>query len=200
MSQTKEDKSSTDFAIDTCKENITRHRFQSSFFLTLLLAIPIFAGFYFYTNALQEDYLKESLLKIASATSSSATSDTLTKLYTDSASKTDYILYALLILVFGVFTSFYRFHLKEIAKYEHFHVGLMRIKIAAHNSEKKYETEVRQALTNDAFSYDTKATLINKEKRVESPVSGHLSSDIGTAIINKVLDSIEVITKKKEKD
>ena len=198
MKNEKVEKSSTDYAIDTCKENISRHRFQSSFFLTLLLLIPIFAGFYFYSKASQESYLKDVLLKIVSKTTSAATSDTLTKLFGDNGSKTDYILYALLILVFGVFTSFYRFHLKEIAKYEHFHVGFMRIKIAAHNSEKKYETEVRHALTNEAFSYDTKSALINNEKRVESPIPGHPGSDIGSAIINKFLDSIEIVTKKKD--
>lgn len=198
MAESQEPISSSDEAIETCKINISRHRFQSSFFLTLLIAIPIFAALYFYSKTYKENYNKDALLKFASDTSHAATSEALIKLFGNGTSSTDYILYALLILVFGVFTSFYRFHLREIAKYEHFHVGFMRIKIAAHNSEKKYETEVRQALTIDAFNYDTRTSLLNKEKRVDSPIPGHPSSDFGTAIINKVLDSIEVVTKKKD--
>ena len=39
------------------------------------------------------------------------------------------ILYGIFILIFGVLTSFYRFHLKEISKYEHFLIGIHRVRL-----------------------------------------------------------------------
>ncbi len=188
---------SIEHAIEQCKNAISRNRFQSTFFLAIMLAIPMFAGVYFYTDNSRQGSYKEALLTIAAETTSAAKSETLTKLFGSDNSSVNLILYALLILVFGVFTSLYRFHLKEIAKYQHYLLGFMRIRIAANNSENGFNTEVRQSLTNEAFSYDTKTPLIGKDKKIENPLPGHPSADIGTLILNKLIDSMEIVTKKK---
>jgi hypothetical protein len=188
---------SINHAIEQCTKAISRNQFQSTFFLAIMLAIPMFAGVYFYTDNSRQVSYKEALLKIAADTTSAAKSETLTKLFGSDNSSVNLVLYALLILVFGVFTSLYRFHLKEIAKYQHYLLGFMRIRIAANNSENGFNTEVRQSLTNEAFSYDTKTPLIGKDKKIENPIPGHPSADIGTLILNKLIDSMEIVTKKK---
>lgn len=38
----------------------------------------------------------------------------------------------------------------------------MRIRIAANNSEQKFDTEVRKSLTDGAFSYETKDNFFKK--------------------------------------
>lgn len=173
-------KSSTDLSIELCQETIKKHRFRSNSFLYILVFIPVFAGTYFGF----ESYLAFKLIGTAYS-------------MPNTDAKTNYILYLLLIVVFSIFTSLYRFHSKEIAKYEHFLLGFMRIRIAATNNEPGYQTEVRQSLTHEAFTYDTKPALITKGRKVENPVPGNPTSDIGTAIINKIFESIEIVQKKK---
>lgn len=107
----------------------------------------------------------------------------------------DYILYGIFILIFSIVTSFYRFHQKEISKYEHYLIGFHRIRIAANNSPNKFETEVRTELTRDAFSYETQKAIFSTEKKVESPIPGHPTSDITTLFINKIFESIEIKAK-----
>lgn len=106
-----------------------------------------------------------------------------------------YVLYGLFILAFGVLISIYRFHLKEASKYEHFLFGLRRIHIAAHNSVTGYEDYVKDALTREAFQYDTR-TIISKNRNVESPVPGYLTSDLSADLLNKALSKLE--SKSKE--
>ncbi len=111
---------------------------------------------------------------------------------------TIYGLFALYIIVFGVLISIYRFHLNEIARTEHYKMGFMRIRIAANNVDNKgFGSEVRIALTKDAFAY-TPATLLSssKDKKIDSPLSGYPTSDISTAIINKLFEKIEIKEKK----
>lgn len=191
---------SINFALDTCRTYVTRHKIQAFVFLGLLVVIPLFTGIYFYANNRDQSSFRSSLMKAiddqnSSTHLSTAQIDSLTKLASTDTTKSDYILYAFLIVVFGIFTSFYRFHLKEGAKYEHFLLGLRRIQLAASNSKDKYETEVRQSLTQDAFIYETKSSLITKEKRVENPLPGVPSSDIASSIVNKIFESIEIIAK-----
>ena len=193
----KNEVNSINYAVDYCSSAIKRNQIQSAFFLVIILAIPMFEGLYFYfDNSSQIDY-KESLLGIATDTTITTKPEILTHLLETNNSNSNLVLYALLILVFGVFTSLYRFHLKEIAKYQHYLLGFMRIRIAANNSENGFNTEVRQSLTNEAFSYDTKTPLIGKDKKIENPLPGHPSADIGTLILNKLIDSMEIVTKKK---
>lgn len=111
------------------------------------------------------------------------------------ASFSDYILYGIFILLFGVFTSLYRFHLKEISRQEHYLIGFQRIRIAGVNSTSKYDDEVKIALTNNAFSFDPEKG--SKDiKSIESPVQGHPTSDIATSLINKILEKVDFTPKK----
>jgi hypothetical protein len=104
-----------------------------------------------------------------------------------------YIVYGIFILIFGVTTSFYRFHLKEISKYEHFLFGFLRIRMACHDDIQN-NVEVKNALTQDAFATEVK---VRKEQRIDSPIPGHPTSDIGSAVMNKILDAIDFTAKPK---
>ncbi|MAY43231.1 MULTISPECIES: hypothetical protein [unclassified Neptuniibacter] len=104
-----------------------------------------------------------------------------------------YVFVVLFVVVFGVMMAIYRFHLNEISRSEQLKVGFMRIRIAANNHDKEgFLSEVRGALTNDAFTYQT-----GKEKKVESPLPGHPSSDISALLVNKLIDSIDLKIKDK---
>ncbi|BBO83925.1 hypothetical protein DSCO28_44910 [Desulfosarcina ovata subsp. sediminis] len=51
--------------------------------------------------------------------------------------------------------------------------------------------QVRDALTQNAFEYTT-----GKEKKVESPLPGHPSSDLVASVLDKLLENIEIKIKK----
>jgi hypothetical protein len=105
-----------------------------------------------------------------------------------------YVFVVVFIVVFGVMMAIYRFHLNEISRSEQLKVGFMRIRIAANNFENKgFSTEVRMALTDNAFTFQT-----GKEKKVESPLPGHPSSDLGALLVNKLLDSVDFKVTKKD--
>lgn len=124
-----------------------------------------------------------------------------TKLSTESVSSSNniyiYLGYGVFILLFGVFNSYYRFHKREIAKYEHYLLAFHRIRIAATNATTKYDGEVLIALTQDAFKWETTGSLFNSKKnKVESPIPGHPSSDISAVLLSKVIDAIDITLKK----
>ncbi len=101
-----------------------------------------------------------------------------------------YLLYALFIIIFGVLTSFYRYHLKEISKLEQYYFGFLRIRIAGNNSLTGYDDLVKDSLTRDAFTFESPS------KKITSPVPGHPGSDILTNFLNKLLDKFELTPKK----
>lgn len=111
-----------------------------------------------------------------------------------------YIIYGIVILIFGVLTSFYRFRLKEISKYEHFLFGLYRIRIAAYGSNKGFDDEVRHSLAHSAFKIDESQSVFKKAGKIESPIPGHPTSDMTTLLLNKILEGIEITTKRKTDD
>jgi hypothetical protein len=104
---------------------------------------------------------------------------------------TIYIFYGIFILVFGVFTSLNRFHLKQASKYEHYMIAFQRVRIAGNNPD--FSDNVRASLLIDAFTYETRSS----SKRIESPIPGHPTSDVGTALLNKIMDSLDVVLKPK---
>lgn len=105
-----------------------------------------------------------------------------------------YVFVAVFVVVFGVMMAIYRFHLSEISRSEQLKVGFMRIRIAANNYQNEgFSTEVRTALTADAFTYQT-----GKDKKIESPLPGHPSSDVGTLLVNKLIDNVELNLKSKD--
>lgn len=99
-----------------------------------------------------------------------------------------YICFGLFVIIFGVLMSVYRFHLTEISRNEQYKLGLLRIRIAANNSNTEgFDSEVRTSLTQGAFEFSS-----GKEKNIESPLPGHPTSDFSTLFINKILDSMNV--------
>ncbi len=105
-----------------------------------------------------------------------------------------YVFLAIYVLTFSVLMAIYRLHIGEAARLQHYKVGFMRIRIAGSNPSSGYQTEVRQSLTKGAF--DFLATGSEKKGKLESPVPGHPSSDFATAVLNKVLDGLEVAAKR----
>jgi len=108
----------------------------------------------------------------------------------------DTILYAFLAiytLTFSVLMATYRLHVGEASRLQHYIVGFMRVRVAGSNNTEGYKTEVREALTLGAFEYVAKP---EKKGKIESPVPGHPGSEITTAVLNKLLDGVEVVTKK----
>lgn len=104
-----------------------------------------------------------------------------------------YGLFAMFVMVFGVLMAVYRFHLNEIARSEHYKVGFMRIRIAANNYKiEGFRSEVRESLTNKAFTYNPSSVFKSKGKKVDSPLPGHPTSDLSTIVLNKLLESLEI--------
>lgn len=101
----------------------------------------------------------------------------------------------LISIVIGVLVSLYRFHLMEIARTEHYKIGFLRIRVAAINSSPGFGSEVRSALTEGAFFFESSKK--SRTTKIESPLPGHPTSDISTAIINKVFEAVEVTLKPK---
>jgi hypothetical protein len=104
-----------------------------------------------------------------------------------------YGLFAIFVVVFGVLMAVYRFHLNEIARTEHYKMGFMRIRVAAKNhSYPGFNSEVRVSLTNEAFTYNPSSVFSSKDKKVDSPLPGHPTSDLSAVLINKLLDGIDI--------
>jgi hypothetical protein len=167
---------SIDEAISACDVHIRSHRSEANKILTILVVLlaGLFSLFYF-------------LPRFSPSTSSAAT---------------NYVIFGLCVLVFGVLMAIYRFHLTEIAKGEHFQLGFLRIRIAANNIAEGFLSEVRRSLTESAFDYAKPSIAIGKTRKLESPLPGHPTSDIATFILNKVFEQVEVraIAKSKVKD
>jgi hypothetical protein len=109
-----------------------------------------------------------------------------------------YIIYGVLIFLIGLQTSFYRFQLKEISKYEHFLFAFSRLRIAGNNYQEGFADVVRESLAKDAFVV-LQEKPISKKQRVESPIPGHPGSDILTLLLNKIFENVEIkATPKKD--
>ncbi len=103
-----------------------------------------------------------------------------------------YGIFAMFIIVFGVLMAVYRFHLNEISRSEHYKMGFLRVRVAANNHNLEgFKTEVRQALTDGAFAYTATSLIGSKDKKVESPLPGHPTSDISVILLNKLLEGME---------
>ncbi|QFU06588.1 hypothetical protein FIU82_16485 (plasmid) [Pseudoalteromonas sp. THAF3] len=108
----------------------------------------------------------------------------------------DTVLYAFLAiytLTFSILMAVYRLHIGEAARLQHYIVGFMRVRVAGSNNTDGYQTEVRETLTTGAFDYIAKPS---KEGKLSSPIPGHPGVDFTTSVLNKFLDSVEVVGKK----
>jgi hypothetical protein len=174
-----------DEAIATCDTQIVEHRRRASHILQALWFgfLILFAGAVAFSLILYRPQMG------ASVPDEKAISALL-------SSPLVLAILAIFIVVFGVLMSVYRFHLNEVAKAEHYKLGFMRIRIAAHNTALGYKTEVRAALTDQAFGFQP-ATLLFKSKSVESPLPGHPTSDAVALILDKILAKFDLVEKKK---
>jgi hypothetical protein len=117
---------------------------------------------------------------------------------TNPLSNTDYInllIYAFVLIITGIILSIYRFHLKEISKYEHYLIGFHRIRIAGNNSTSKYDDEVKMSLTRNAFELSNE-----KKEKINNPLPGHPTTEITTYLLNKIFDKLEISKKDDKKE
>ncbi|WP_250461007.1 hypothetical protein [Microbulbifer litoralis] len=105
-----------------------------------------------------------------------------------------YVFLAIYTLTFSILMAIYRLHINEKSKIEHFVVGFMRIRVAGSNNTPGYQSEVRESLTDGAFQFPEKST---KKDKIESPIPGHPGSDFSTAILNKIINSVDIKLSKK---
>jgi hypothetical protein len=106
---------------------------------------------------------------------------------------------AILILIIALLVGIYRMHLTEISKNEQFKLALHRIRIAANNAHSPgFDSEVRCALTQDAFSVYVEEKSWFTRRKIESPVRGLPSSDLATSIINRILDEVDIVVQPKK--
>lgn len=180
-----------DDAIDECQSNIRWHRIYS-FIMVVLLTACVVAFYFAYkgqelTLQLLVDQFNHGKIDTESATGVANAVASKTHCY--------FAIMGLFIVTFGIIISVYRFHLVEITRNEQIKVGFSRIRIAARNSDAGFQTEVRQALTKDAFSFD-RTIKPAKGGKIDSPVPGHPGLDLTTAVLNKILEGVEIVPKK----
>lgn len=203
----------TNDPISWCMRRVERHTSRSLqllmgittvIFLYVLLAVLPYSGLVnranLFTTALEaynketskqnhDEKLKTILLK--------AVEENTKREDTSDLPAYNYLLFVSMIIIVSVLTSLYRHEVKEIAKYEQYCVGFMRVVTAANNSKEGFETDVRKALTNDAFTIEQRNSILSKykttdaDKKVESPLPGHPTSDLSAEIINKLLIELE---------
>lgn len=97
---------------------------------------------------------------------------------------------ALTVMVFGVFMALHRYHLNEVAKYEHYNLAFSRLNIARSfgGFGDGKDSPIIASLTTDAFNYVSGAASKNK---VSSPMPGHPTSDLSAVVLNKLLEKID---------
>jgi hypothetical protein len=185
-----------DFAIIECDKHILRHKIFS--WLTLAVLI---ASWLFLYQAYKSQNNFESKLNDYFAQTPMRDNNIAPTAAVALASQNEHLSYLFLaafIVVTGVLIALYRFHLVEITKNEQFKLGFWRIRIAANNTSAGFQTEVRRALTENAFSFETPRSIYRRSKEVESPLPGHPGSDLVTAVLNKVLNEVEFNPSKKQ--
>jgi predicted membrane protein len=181
-----------DQAITACEKIIFWHRL----FAIVTLALVVGVAFSFYGAFELLELQRRKIVGIGDL-SGVVNVDSITD-FIHKTTLYPYLIAALFLAVFGILIALYRFHMAEIARNEQMKLGFWRIRIAARNTTMGFQTEVRQSLTKDAFNFSLKGQK-EKGKEMESPVQGHPASDFATAILNKILDNVDVSVAKKDK-
>lgn len=112
-----------------------------------------------------------------------------------------YLLFGSFVTVFAVLMATHRFHLAEASRMNHIRMGFMRVRVAGRNSKPGWQGEVRQALTEGAFTnvdHLSGFSLGRNRSSVESPLPGHPASDFSAQLFNKVLEKFDVTVKAKD--
>lgn len=178
-SSTDERPSSIDEAVEACTFLAGPHHARAKFVLSLaFLSFGVFLGLGFFF------VLQNTMVR-----SDKPMSDAFI-----------YLLFGTFITVFGVLMATYRFHLGEISRINHAQLGFMRIRVAARNSKPAFQTEVRKALTENAFTSleGSGPSLLSKGKKIENPLPGHPASDLSTQVLNKIVEQLEISLKPKD--
>lgn len=200
----KDNPKSIDLAIVSLSEELNEHRSDCKKMLTLTWVFAALIGFLvaspfifaksiadnFYNGQLAAEMVKQ--LKDPTAPTERIRNEYVIE---PSTLKVGLLVFSgLFVLVFGVLMSIYRHHLGEISRIQQQRLGLLRIRIAANNfALEGFQSEVRQSLTTGAFDPQKR-----KERKVESPLPGHPTSDLSAIIMNKLLDSVRIDIKQKE--
>ncbi len=184
-----------DEAIAECDSHIRQHRFYS----WMILALLIPTGFAFYRAFEAADAAMSKALSFVGneMPPPQGQVEQVARLASRLASL-PYIYTGAFIVIFGVLVALYRFHLLEITKNEQYKLGFWRIRIAANNTSEGFQTEVRRALTDKAFSFEKARPAYKGLKELESPLPGHPAFDLVTAVLNKLLDEVEFKPSKKK--
>ena len=139
-----------DEAITTCEKVVFWHRFYS--FLTLVLLV--ICTFAFYDAFKNLEKIANAVFLMSSEIDKGKMEDFISKHNTYV-----FMICGLYLVVFGILVAIYRFHLVEISRNEQIKLGFWRIRIAARNTKPGFQTEVRQSLTKDAFSFNNKGSF-----------------------------------------
>jgi len=177
-----------DDAIKACEKIIFWHRVYS-FLILILLVVCTFVFYKAFNNLekMSENVQERQNGQITSADGLEFVSKNATFTY---------MTLGVYLVVVGILVAIYRVYLVEISRNEQIKLGFWRIRIAARNTDPGFQTEVRQSLTKDAFTFNRKAQS-EKSKEVESPVPGYPASDLAAAVLNKILENVEVNVSKK---
>ena len=167
---------SIDQAVCVCDSYIRKHRSSARFILIVLFCVTVLIG----STSLSIFYIYWSSV------------DAFPRLSSDMITLILLVLFAVFTLIFGVTMSIYRFHLNEISKMEHYKIGFLRIRIAANNISEGFQDEVRKALTESAFTFQSSSSGFKRPKKVDSPLPGHPGVDLTTIILNRLLDGVEI--------
>jgi hypothetical protein len=179
-----------DEAITACEDIIFWHRVKSFTMLGLLIGVTV---------ALYLSFKKlEQTSEQVCAVGGGVLNPEQIAAFSSKCGVYPYIFFAIFLATFGIIVAIYRFHMNEIARNEQIKVGFWRIRIAARNTSPGFQTEVRQSLTKDAFTFNRKVQS-EKGKEVESPIPGHPASDFSATILNKILENMDVNISKKSK-
>lgn len=155
-------KKTIDYAIDFCKEYVTYHSKKSVQVLLASLYTVLGSAFgiaFLFRSDFQFNVINTIVFAVV----------------------------AILSVVFAVLMANYRFHLHQVAKFQHFTIGFLRIRIAGNVSKSGFQGEVREALTKDAFVYSEPSS----GRKIANPVPGHPSAEVLTEIADRVFALVE---------
>ena len=109
-----------------------------------------------------------------------------------------YVLYGIVLFTIGILAAFYRQHQKDAARFEHYAFALHRIYVAAANTPKQFEGDVRTVLIQGAFQSEESSNIVGNKKAIESPLPGHPAADAAIELLNKVVDVVKPLVNKEK--
>ena len=108
-----------------------------------------------------------------------------------------YVLFGVLSVLIAIAISLYRYHLAQIEHYQAVKLGFYRILFLTEGSRSKLQPEVIRVLTESAFPIGGTSRLKNP-RHIENPVPGHPTLEVGSALLNKLIDALDIVIVPKE--